>query len=77
MHERAAHELECVHPHRSGAEVMDALQQLDQQLVDERKLFSTIFELLGYEKIIFNGKIHFPDFDFFLFKVLELVLLPF
>ncbi|RZC40320.1 cysteine and histidine-rich protein 1 [Asbolus verrucosus] len=54
LHERAQHELECGHPHKTGAEVMDALQLLDQQMVDERKLYNTIFELLGYEKITFN-----------------------
>lgn len=49
------HEKECVHPRRSGAEVMDALQILDQQKADEKKLFEYIFILLDYEKITFNG----------------------
>jgi hypothetical protein len=55
MHEKAHHEQECGHPEKSGAEVMEALELLDQQVVEERKLYKTIFELLGYDKIIFNG----------------------
>jgi hypothetical protein len=54
MHEKAHHEQECGHPEKSGAEVMEALELLDQQVVEERKLYKTIFELLGYDKIIFN-----------------------
>ncbi|EFA04251.1 zinc finger TRAF-type-containing protein 1 homolog [Tribolium castaneum] len=54
VHERAQHEKECGHPHKSGAEVMEALEILDQQLIEERKLYKTIFELLGYDKITFN-----------------------
>lgn len=34
---------------------MLALQANDAQLHEERKLFSTLIELLSYEKIIFNG----------------------
>lgn len=34
---------------------METLQILDQQLVEERHLYDNIFELLGYEKITFNG----------------------
>lgn len=34
---------------------MLALQATDVQLNEERKLFSTLIELLSYEKIIFNG----------------------
>lgn len=36
---------------------MLALQENDVQLNEERKLFSTLIELLSYEKIIFNGAI--------------------
>lgn len=34
---------------------MLALQANDAELNEERKLFSTLIELLSYEKIIFNG----------------------
>ncbi|CAG9821247.1 unnamed protein product [Phaedon cochleariae] len=54
MHERSEHESECVHPKRSGADVMDALQVIDQQMAEERKLYDSIFDLLGCEKITFN-----------------------
>lgn len=50
------HEENCLHPKKTGAEVMLALQENDAQLNEERKLFSTLIELLSYEKIIFNGK---------------------
>lgn len=49
------HEGNCLHPKKTGAEVMLALQENDAQLNEERKLFSTLIELLSYEKIIFNG----------------------
>lgn len=55
VHESHQHELDCAHPHRNGAEVMEALQAIDVQLTEERKLFDNIFDLLGYEKITFNG----------------------
>lgn len=35
---------------------MEALKILDQQILEERRLYDNIFDLLGYEKIIFNGK---------------------
>lgn len=49
------HEENCLHPKKTGAEVMLALQENDIHLNEERKLFSTLIELLSYEKIIFNG----------------------
>lgn len=49
------HEGNCLHPKKTGAEVMLALQENDTQFNEERKLFSTLIELLSYEKIIFNG----------------------
>lgn len=64
LHESKQHELECPHPHKSGAEVMETLQILDQQLVEERHLYDNIFELLGYEKITFNG-IFYLYFQYF------------
>ncbi|XP_028155474.1 cysteine and histidine-rich protein 1 homolog [Diabrotica virgifera virgifera] len=54
LHERSEHEKECVHPNRSGADVMEALKVLDQQMNEERVLYDSIFDLLGYEKITFN-----------------------
>lgn len=54
-HESEEHEKECVHPRRSGAEVMETLLIIDQQSLEERRLFDRIFDLLDYEKITFNG----------------------
>ncbi|KAL7302436.1 hypothetical protein TKK_0005088 [Trichogramma kaykai] len=53
-HERPEHEEHCVHPHRTGADVMDALRDIDAKSLEERKLFDNVFELLSYEKITFN-----------------------
>lgn len=63
-HEAAEHESQCVHPHRSGAEVMDALQVIDLKYEEERRLYNTVFELLSYEKITFNG-IFYRNYNFF------------
>ncbi|XP_057662900.1 zinc finger TRAF-type-containing protein 1 homolog [Diorhabda carinulata] len=54
LHERSEHEKECVHPNRSGADVMEALKVIDQEMNEERVMYDSIFELLGYEKITFN-----------------------
>lgn len=35
---------------------MDALQVLDQQEAEEKRLFEYMFILLDYEKITFSGK---------------------
>lgn len=49
------HEKECVHPKKSGAEVMDALQVIEKKTEEERLLYESIFDLLSYEKMTFNG----------------------
>ncbi|XP_022200961.2 cysteine and histidine-rich protein 1 homolog [Nilaparvata lugens] len=53
-HEAPEHEKECVHPHRSGAEVMEALRVIDEISQEEKRLYDSIFDLLSYEKIIFS-----------------------
>ena len=58
FHEKTNHEQECGHPNKSGTDVMKALQELDQKMVEERKLYKAIFELLGYAKITFNGALN-------------------
>lgn len=57
FHEATEHEKVCVHPHRSGAEVMEALQIIDLKCEEEKRLYNCIFDLLSYEKITFNGMI--------------------
>lgn len=49
----------CTHPHRTGAEVMDALQVIDQNREEEKRLYDCVFDLLSYEKITFNGEYRF------------------
>lgn len=51
------HEKNCSHPKKTGAEVMLAIQAHEAHFSEERKLFSTLIDLLSYEKIIFNGRI--------------------
>ncbi|XP_018335771.1 cysteine and histidine-rich protein 1 homolog [Agrilus planipennis] len=54
VHEISEHEGHCAHPHKSGADVMEALQVIDEHNANERKVYDCIFDLLGYEKITFN-----------------------
>lgn len=54
-HEGAEHEAHCVHPHRTGADVMEALLDIDARTLEERRLYDNVFDLLSYEKITFNG----------------------
>jgi hypothetical protein len=58
FHEATEHEKVCVHPHRSGAEVMEALQVIDLKCEEEKRLYNCVFDLLSYEKITFNGMTH-------------------
>ncbi|CAL7938857.1 zinc finger TRAF-type-containing protein 1 homolog [Xylocopa sonorina] len=53
-HERPEHEAHCVHPHRSGLDVMEALRDIDARTLEERRLYDNVFDLLSYEKITFN-----------------------
>ena len=50
------HESVCVHPHRSGGELMDYLLNMDGNHQEEKKLYATLFDLLSFEKIAFSGK---------------------
>jgi len=54
LHELEQHETECVHPNNNGADVMKALELIDQKYIEERNLYDSIFDLLSYEKITFN-----------------------
>lgn len=55
VHEVKNHEVDCIHPHKTGAEVMSALEENEKKHVEEQKLFTLLIDLLSYEKIIFNG----------------------
>lgn len=50
------HESVCVHPHRSGGELMEYLLAVDANHLEEKKLYATLFDLLSFEKIAFSGK---------------------
>ena len=52
----AEHESGCVLPSKSGLEIMDALEAFDMKQAEEQKLYKTIFSLLSFEKITFNGR---------------------
>ncbi len=56
-HELTSHQENCIHPKKSGAEVMDILRLFDEDLEKEKKVYHNIFELLNYEKITFNGNL--------------------
>ncbi|KAK6630662.1 hypothetical protein RUM43_014647 [Polyplax serrata] len=53
-HEYSEHEMVCIHPNKTGAEVMEALKLLEQKTEEEKKLYDGIFELLSFEKIAIN-----------------------
>lgn len=69
-HESTKHETQCVHPHRSGDDVMEALRVIDEKNLEERKLYDNVFDLLSYEKITFNGTV-FSEFFFLIFKYVQ------
>ncbi|XP_070135931.1 zinc finger TRAF-type-containing protein 1 homolog isoform X2 [Drosophila bipectinata] len=54
FHETTEHERNCLHPQKSGYEVMAALEAHDVLIKEEKKMFNTLIDLLSYEKIIFN-----------------------
>ncbi|XP_061398427.1 zinc finger TRAF-type-containing protein 1 homolog [Musca vetustissima] len=53
-HETTEHERNCLHPNKSGYEVISALESHDAKIKEEKKMFNTLIDLLSYEKIIFN-----------------------
>ena len=50
----ASHAESCIHPHKSGREILDVLVALDREAIEEKKLYDSIFDLLSFEKITFN-----------------------
>jgi len=48
------HEESCSHPNKNGREVIGALDVLEKQQKEEKKLYDSIFDLLSFEKITFN-----------------------
>ncbi|XP_013410757.1 cysteine and histidine-rich protein 1 [Lingula anatina] len=54
FHELFLHEQSCLHPKKSGDEIMEALKQIDESRARETMLFDSIFNLLSFEKITFS-----------------------
>ncbi|XP_062384822.1 zinc finger TRAF-type-containing protein 1 isoform X1 [Sardina pilchardus] len=63
FHELPAHEAACCHPSKSGQELMGILSDMDQQHRRELTLYSSIFNLLCFEKIGFTA-ILLPEVQF-------------
>ncbi|KAK3750479.1 hypothetical protein QZH41_018121 [Actinostola sp. cb2023] len=54
FHELSKHEGECVHPNKSGLELMTALDAIDESNAKDVRMLHTIVGLLSYEKIAIN-----------------------
>ncbi|NWU89873.1 CYR1B protein, partial [Upupa epops] len=54
-HELSVHEAECTHPTKTGNELMDILDEMDQTRHKEMQLYNSIFSLLSFEKIGYTG----------------------
>uniref|UniRef100_A0A8C0H3Y4 Cysteine and histidine rich 1 n=2 Tax=Chelonoidis abingdonii TaxID=106734 RepID=A0A8C0H3Y4_CHEAB len=50
-HELTVHEAECTHPTKTGNELMEILDEMDQTHKKEMQLYNSIFSLLSFEKI--------------------------
>ncbi|XP_014811586.1 PREDICTED: uncharacterized protein LOC106896268, partial [Calidris pugnax] len=55
-HELTVHEAECTHPTKTGNELMEILDEMDQTRKKEMQLYNSIFNLLSFEKIGYTGK---------------------
>ncbi|XP_069477899.1 zinc finger TRAF-type-containing protein 1 isoform X2 [Ambystoma mexicanum] len=51
FHELTVHESECSHPTKTGNELMEILDEMDQSHKKEMQLYNSIFGLLSFEKI--------------------------
>uniref|UniRef100_A0A8B9ELV4 TRAF-type domain-containing protein n=1 Tax=Anser cygnoides TaxID=8845 RepID=A0A8B9ELV4_ANSCY len=55
FHELTVHEAECTHPTKTGNELMEILDEMDQTRKKEMQLYNSIFSLLSFEKIGYTG----------------------
>lgn len=60
FHELTVHESECCHPTKTGNELMEILDEMDQTHKKEMQLYNSIFSLLSFEKIGYTGKASAP-----------------
>ncbi|XP_026548070.1 cysteine and histidine-rich protein 1 isoform X3 [Notechis scutatus] len=59
-HELTVHEAECTHPSKTGNELMEILDEMDQTHKREMQLYNSIFGLLSFEKIGYTAKLLLP-----------------
>lgn len=57
FHELTVHESECCHPTKTGNELMEILDEMDQSHKKEMQLYNSIFGLLSFEKIGYTGRV--------------------
>lgn len=55
FHEQKEHERNCTHPHNTGAQVLQALDLIEQSKKEEKLLYESIIEFLSFEKVNFHG----------------------
>ncbi|XP_048214328.1 cysteine and histidine-rich protein 1-A isoform X2 [Perognathus longimembris pacificus] len=55
FHELTVHEAACAHPTKTGNELMEILDEMDQSHRKEMQLYNSIFSLLSFEKIGYTG----------------------
>ncbi|NXC42560.1 CYHR1 protein, partial [Penelope pileata] len=58
FHELTVHEAECTHPTKTGNELMEILDEMDQSRKKEMQLYNSIFSLLSFENIGYTGGTH-------------------
>lgn len=57
FHELTVHEAACAHPTKTGNELMEILDEMDQSHRKEMQLYNSIFSLLSFEKIGYTGEV--------------------
>ncbi|XP_069477900.1 zinc finger TRAF-type-containing protein 1 isoform X3 [Ambystoma mexicanum] len=60
FHELTVHESECSHPTKTGNELMEILDEMDQSHKKEMQLYNSIFGLLSFEKIGYTVPLKVP-----------------
>lgn len=55
FHELQAHETDCVHPKKTGSELIDTITAMDAKRYGELTMFRNIFDLLSFQKIAQAG----------------------
>ena len=49
-----------MHPNKAGLEIIETLRELDEKKLEEQQIYSTVYSLLSFEKITFNGNFRWP-----------------